>query len=469
MTELLIAGIAGLLVALLLGWALWSRPLGAVRAQLAATLAERDTLRTDVSDQQSKRAAHAREVEMLQVRMAELAGAEAERTRLASALSALQATLDTREAGYAAEAARLNERFESLAGKALEGAQAKFLERAQARFTEQASTSEASLKQLLQPVAETLRKYETRLGEVETVRAESYGRLQEQLAAVATGQLKVSEEASKLVSALRSSGKTSGSWGEQQLLNTLTMSGLREGVDFSLQTHVESETGGKRPDAIINLPGGRQLIIDSKCSLKDYLEAVEAGSEEERKQAFKRHASSVRQHARGLSEKAYWKEFGTAADFVIMFIPGENFLSAAMEHDLPLLGWAFEQRILLAGPINLLAIAKTVALVWRQETLADEAREIGKLGADLHAAIATMAEHLSGVGRNLGQAVGSYNSFVGSLEANVLPKARRFTEMGVEQGKRPVPALGFIEAPVRAAVSRELLPGPAAPEADAAE
>ena len=155
-----------------------------------------------------------------------------------------------------------------------------------------------------------------------------------------------------------------------------------------------------------------------------------------------------------------------------MFIPGENFLSAAMEHDLPLLGWAFEQRILLAGPINLLAIAKTVALVWRQEKLADEAREIGKLGADIHASIATMAEHVGGVGRNLAQAVSSYNAFVGSLEGNVLPKARRFTEMGVEKGKKAVAPVGVVDAAVRAVAARELLPSPGvlpAPEQDAAE
>ena len=207
---------------------------------------------------------------------------------------------------------------------------------------------------------------------------------------------------------------------------------------------------------MIHLPGGRQLIVDSKCSLNDYLAAAEADGEDGRRAAFKRHAAAVRVHARGLSDKGYWKDFGASADFVVMFLPGENFLSAALEHDLPLLGWAFEQRILLTGPINLLALAKTVALVWRQETQAEQWREIGKLGADLHAAIATMAEHLAVVGKNLGQAVNGYNNFVGSLERNVLPKARRFTDLGVEPGKKPMPALTLVDTVTTAPHAPEL-------------
>jgi DNA recombination protein RmuC len=431
----------------------------AARAQAADAMAE-------ASRQREERGKNATEVTMLMNRNDELRDAEAERERLRAELSALRAGQAERDRAHAAELVRLNETFQSLAGKALESAQAQFLQRADARFAEHQTLSETAVKSLLAPVAETLTRYEGELKKVEAARTEAYGGLKEQIAAVMLGQRQVSDEASKLVSALRSSSKTSGSWGEQQLLNTLEMAGLRAGIDFTLQTHVAGETGGRRPDAIINLPGERQLIIDSKCSLKDYLDATEAATDADRLAAMKRHAASVRLHARGLSEKAYWNEFGAAADFVVMFIPGENFLSAAMEHDLPLLGWAFEQRILLAGPINLLAIAKTVALVWRQEKLADEAREIGKLGADIHAAIATMADHVGGVGRNLAQAVGSYNAFVGSLEGNVLPKARRFTEMGVEKGRKPVAAIGVVDAAVRGVAARELLPSP---KEDAAE
>ncbi len=434
MTETIIAAVLAFAVALALGWALWARPLAGVRG-------ERDTARADAD----------------RLRDAEVAA----RMKLAEADAASR----ERDASHARQLAQLQTAFEATAAKALEAAQAQFLSRAEARLTEQQTRAETGLKALLTPVAETLTRYDARLTEVEAARNEAYGDLKGQMALMAAGQMRVGEEAARLVTALRSSGKTSGSWGEQQLRNTLEMAGLREGIDFTLQTHIAGDDGSKRPDAIINLPGGRQLIVDSKCSLNDYLAATEAVGEDERRAALARHASSVRTHARGLSEKAYWKEFGKAADFVVMFLPGENFLSAAMEHDLPLLGWAFDQRILLCGPINLLALAKTVALVWRQEKLADEAREIGKLGADIHTAIATMAEHLAGVGRNLGQAINGYNQFVGSLEANVLPKARRFTAMGVEE-RKAIPLLSPVEASARVTVAPELLPSPAAEAAE---
>lgn len=481
-TDVLIAAALALLAGLGLGWALWARPLASERAATAAARAETAAAEAEArgkADAEVLARLRATEVEgdlrAARDRLLTLEAAEAERVRLAAALAALEAAQAERDRAHAAELARLSETFQGLAGKALEAAQAKLAENAEALLTRHREAAGQNLEanrnqlaELINPVKETLTKYEAQLAEIERSRNEAYGGLKEQLTAVATGQRLVSEEAARLVSALRSSGKTSGSWGEQQLRNTLEMAGLRDGVDFVLQAHQGGDGGGqggaRRPDAIINLPGGRQLIVDSKCSLNDYLAAAEAPSDAERLAAMKRHAAAVRAHARGLSEKAYWNEFGAAADFVVMFIPGENFLSAAMEHDLALLAWAFDQRILLAGPINLLALAKTVALVWRQEKLADEAREIGKLGADLHAAIATMADHLGGVGSNLGRAVNSYNEFIGSLERNVLPKARRFTELGVEKGKKPVAVLGNVDAAVRPAAARELLPGPPATE-----
>lgn len=467
LVEIIIAGIAGAALALLIGWLLWGRPLGEVRATGETARAELVEAGAEIARQREARGAHATEVKMLGDRLAELAHAETERAALAARLAALEAERAERDRAHAAEVERTATSFQLLADKALEAAQAKLATSAEALMTRQreagAQGLEASrnqLAELIAPVRDTLVKYETRLGEVEAARAEAYGGLKEQLAAVALGQARVTDEAAKLVSALRSSSKTSGSWGEQQLQRTLEMAGLRIDIDFTLQARAEGDSG-RRPDAIVNLPGGRQLVIDSKCSIQDYLLSVEAGDEATRLACQKRHAAAVRQHAKGLAEKAYWNEFGKAADFVVMFIPGENYLAAAMEHDFALLDWAFGQRILLAGPINLLAIAKTVALVWRQETLAEEAREIGKLGADLHAAVATMTNHLAGLGKNLGQAVGSYNSFVGSLEANVLPKARRFTELGVDKGKQDVAALGLVETAVRGAVARELLPAPA--------
>ena len=460
--EVVVAAIAGAVVALVAGWLLWGRAASAARAEVGAARAETMAARAETVDYRVRIAGHAVEVAALLERKAELESAERGHAAVAADLAALRATQAERDAAHARQLADLQTSFATLAAKALDGAQAAFLERAEARFAEHKTLSETGMAALLAPVTETLTRYEGELKKVEVARAEAYGGLREQVTALALGNARVSDEASKLVSALRSSGKTSGSWGEQQLRNVLDMAGLRESIDFTLQASIDGGEGSKRPDAIINLPGGRQLIVDSKCSLNDYLSAGEAETEDARRAAYKRHAAAVRTHARGLGEKNYWKDFGASADFVVMFLPGENFLSAALEHDLPLLGWAFDQRILLAGPINLLAIAKTVALVWRQETQAEQWREIGALGAQLHAAVATMTDHIGAVGKNLTQAVNAYNGFVGSLEANVLPKARRFTDLGVDPGKKPVATLAPIDGTPRIAAAPELLPLPAA-------
>ena len=462
MTVVIAVAVAVLAVALAAGWLLWGRPAAGQRAALAAAAADLAAARADIAGYRERIAGHAVEVLAKQERIAGLTAIEAAHAKATADLAALRATQAERDAAHTRQLADLQASFAALAAKALDGAQAAFLERAEARFAEHKTLAETGMAALLAPVAETLTRYQGELSKVEAARNEAYGSLKEQVGALALGNARVSDEASKLVSALRSSGKTSGSWGEQQLRNVLEMAGLRADVDFTLQTSVDAESGRRRPDAIINLPGGRQLIVDSKCSLHDYLSAGEADGDDARRAAFKRHAAAVRTHARGLGDKSYWKDFGASADFVVMFLPGENFLSAALEHDLPLLGWAFDQRILLAGPINLLAIAKTVALVWRQETQAEQWREIGALGAQLHAAVATMTEHLAAVGKNLTQAVNAYNGFVGSLELNVLPKARRFTDLGVDPGKKPMPALGPVEVLTRAVSAPELLPAPAA-------
>lgn len=462
--DIAVAVIAAALIVLAGAWLAWGRGIAAARVGEAAARADADTARADATAARAESVehrvqirGHAVEVLAKQERITELGAVESERDSLAIDLAGLRATQTERDAAHARELANLHSSFAAVASKALDGAQVAFLERAEARFAEHKTLAEVGMAALFAPVTETLTRYQGELTKVEAARNEAYGGLKEQITALALGNARVSDEASKLVSALRSSGKTSGSWGEQQLRNTFDMAGLREGIDFVMQASVGGEEGTKRPDAIINLPGGRHLIVDSKCSLNDYKAGGEATDDETRRAAYRRHALAMRTHARGLSEKAYWKDFGSSADFVVMFIPGENFLSVALEHDLALLGWAFEQRILLAGPINLLAIAKIVAMNWRQEKQAEEWRAIGVLGAQLHAAVAKSAEHIGLVGKNLGQAVSAYNGLIGSLEDNVLPKARKFTELGVDEGKRPVAVLAPLDVLARTATAPELV------------
>lgn len=448
MIEWVAAGLAGALMALVAGYALWGTALARARSELAGAAARADALTGVAGTLDTVRS----ERDGLAAKLAGVEAGAAERER----------AFGEQKAGLLATGEALKAEFARLAGAALTDSQKQFLtvaeetlKRQRAEADKEMTANKEAMAGLLAPVTETLKRYEEGLTGFEQRRAEAYGSIGEQLAAVAAGQHRVGEEAAKLVSALRSSSKASGRWGEQQLKNVLEMGGLREGIDFTLQSSVATEEGARRPDAIIRLPGGRELIVDVKCSLEDYLAAGEC-DEAGRREALKRHALAVRAHIRALGDKAYWKEFGQSADFVVMFLAGENFLSAALESDLKLLDEAFERRILLTGPTNLLAIAKIVALVWRQDTLATEAREIGKLGAELYAGIAVMAEHVECVGEHLAKALGAHNKMIGSLETNVLPKARRLPELGVEKGKKPVPDLAPIEAERRLAVAPEL-------------
>ena len=245
-------------------------------------------------------------------------------------------------------------------------------------------------------------------------------------------------------------------WSEQ--------AGLIEHADFATEVSVDTDEGRLRPDAIVNLPGGRKLVIDAKCSLNAYLDASEEADDERRDAHLRAHVASMKTHAQQLGSKAYWAQFDDAADYVVMFIPGEHFLTAALEHDHGLWEWAFERKVLLATPTNLVAIARTVASVWRQEKLAKEAGQIAALGRELHGRLATMAEHVASVGTNLARANSSYNKLVGSLESQVMTQAKRFETLGAGSAKA-LPDLDPVDA-----IPRELtkLARPTANDEDAA-
>jgi DNA recombination protein RmuC len=339
----------------------------------------------------------------------------------------------------------LSAQFSEIGGKLLGEAQKNFLERADARFHQAGEKHEEKLKALLQPVESTLKRYEENLTRVEQERVGSYGELKAAVELVRSGQTQVRDETARLVSALRHSPKSRGRWGEQSLRNVLEQAGLSPFADFQSEVSIDTDDGRLRPDVIVRLPGGRKLIIDAKCSLNAFLDASEEVDETVRAAHLKAHAQSIRNHAQQLGGKNYWDRFGDAADYVVMYIPGEHFLTAALEQDDRLWEWAFERRVLLATPTNLVAIARTVASVWRQEKLAEEAAEIARLGKELHARLATMGGHVARLGRNLDLATGAYNSFVGSLESQVMTQAKRFEALEVSGGAKEIEALPVID------------------------
>ena len=333
---------------------------------------------------------------------------------------------------------RLLKEFENTGAKVLGAAQEKFLERANERFGHSEKTSEEKIRELLAPVGERLKKYEDQVAALEEKRTNAFSSLAMQIEQMRLGQEEVRREAQRLGNSLTNAPKARGRWGERALQNVLEQCGLAEHTDFHLEHSLDTDEGRLRPDAIVNVPGQKKLVIDAKVSLNAYQAAFEAEDEGERKRHLDLHAKSMRGHVQTLGSKGYQSQFDDAPDYVVMFVPGEHFVAAALEADPELWDFAFRNKVLLATPTNLVAIARTVAQVWRQDTIAREAVEIGKAGAELYDRLAIAAEHMKRVGGGLESAVKNYNKFVGSFERNVLSAGRRLSERGIEIGKREI-------------------------------
>ncbi|KRC82152.1 DNA recombination protein RmuC [Sphingomonas sp. Root241] len=396
-----------------------------------------------------------------------VAEARAERDKRESDFKAAISDLNRKDIELAtlkAETNGLEARFAELAARALGEAQEAFLKRADDRFKQSEAMAGENLKSLLQPVNDRLLRYEEGVAKVEAERRNAFGELKGQIEQMRIGTERVSTEAAKLVNSLRNAPKSRGRWGEQQLKNVLETCGLAEHTDFATEVSVAHEDGGRlRPDAIVRVPGGRALVIDAKVSLNAYQDAFGAVDDSERHIGLAAHAASMKAHINALGNKAYWSQFEDAPDYVIMFVPGEHFLSAALEHDHTLWDFAFEKRVLLATPTNLIAIARTVAAVWRQEKLAKEARQIGELGKELYDRLAKALGDLRVVGSGLNTAVKNFNTFANSLETRALVSARKLKDLNIETGAREIESIPPVELLASHAGDPDL------PEAQAAE
>ncbi len=426
--EYFLVALVSLVLGALIAWLIASRQVSALRVHADQSQLHRQML-TEVTKERD---------DALRTHAEHRAGSEARE-------AAFQARLD--EMAAAREA--LSAQFSEVGAKLLESAQRQFLDRADARFKQSEETTGQGIKALLAPVHERLTRYEETVTKVEAERRDAFGLLHGQIESMRTGTERVSSEAAKLVNALRNAPKARGRWGEQQLKNVLESCGLSEHADFQTEVNVEGENGRLRPDVIINVPGGQSLVIDAKVSLNAYQDAFGAVDEGERLLALTAHTASMRAHVNALGNKAYWNQFDDAPDYVIMFVPGEHFLSAALEHDPTLWDFAFEKKVLLATPTNLIAIARTVAAVWRQEKMAKEARQIGELGKELYDRLAKAASDLRKVGGGLTSAVNNYNSFVSSFETRALVTARKFRDLNIETGAREIEDVLPIEALAR--------------------
>ncbi len=446
MVEYLLVAFVAVVLGALLGWIAGKRMADGFRRERDEQVEQFKRAITDLAGAEER----ARATEGLRTELAQ-ARDERETARLqVSRLEAEGRAAEQRITDLRAAADEMSLRFRDVAQNALGEAQKSFLERAEARFRQSEEQSGQGLRALLQPVNDRLQRYEEGVARIEAERRDAFGQLHGQIEAMRVGQERVSGEAAKLVNALRNAPKARGRWGEQQLRNVLESCGLAEHTDFRMEVSVTGDEGARlRPDAIVRVPGGKSLIVDAKVSLNAYQDAFGAVDEAERQLGLAAHAASMRAHVNALGAKAYWTQFDDAPEYVVMFVPGEHFLSAALEHDATLWDYAFERRVLLATPTNLIAIARTVSAVWRQEKLAREAQEIGALGKELYQRLAVMGGHVARLGKNLDTAMGAYNSFVGSLESQVLTSARRFEALNIDTGNKSIEALPVGEQAAR--------------------
>ncbi len=336
---------------------------------------------------------------------------------------------------------QLNQLVQELTQGALQHNSESFLKLAQESLAKHHTQSEGTLKErqqaidaLLQPIRTTLEKSEKQLREIEKERKEQYGALTHHLEGITLTQQQLQQETRNLVQALRRP-EVRGQWGELTLKRLAELAGMVEHADFIEQEQVEGESGSLRPDMVIHLPDQRAIIVDAKTPLDAYISATEATDDNQRNEALERHTRNVRKRVRELAAKSYWSQFEESPDFVVLFIPGDQFLSSALERDHNLLEDALKEKVILATPTSLVALLRAVAFGWKQQEVARNAETIREVGVQLYDRLATFTSHLSKVGKNLDNGVDAFNKAVGSLERSVLPGARRFTEMGIHPNK----------------------------------
>ncbi|MCR6646202.1 MAG: DNA recombination protein RmuC [Terricaulis sp.] len=354
----------------------------------------------------------------------ELAALRQENTRLATELAAAKAATEGRAESEEA-------RFLALAAKALEASQANFMALANQTFEKHSLAAAGGVKEVLAPAQEHLNKLAQSVEALDKARLADKSVMGEQVRQIMDAVGSTNKTTQNLLTALRASPKMRGRWGEQTLRNVLELSGLSAHVDFTEQASTTDGEGARlRPDVLINLPGGRCIVVDSKVALSGYLDAMEATDDAAREAHLKKHAAELKAHVKGLSSKDYWRHVPDTADFVVLFVPGENFLAAAAERDPNLFDDAFAQKVIITTPSTMVALAKSVAYGWRQEQSAKNAQEIADLGRELYRRMGVMVKHIDDLGRAIIGANERYNSVVGSLERMVLPQTRKFRELG---------------------------------------
>ncbi len=427
--EIMIYGLVGLIIGGIIAWLFAGSK--AKSAEAVNTL-----LRQQIQQNDS---------EMQQVRK-ELQNEGQLKTEALTSLRESQKSLEEQKALIDTMKKEMTDTFNALSSAALKSSSEDFLRLASEHLGKVVSDTkgrlgehQAALDGMIKPLHETLKRYEEQIRSIEEGRHKAYGSLEEQLRALASTHENLQKETSNLVSALRKP-QVRGRWGEMQLRRVAELSGMSMHCDFSEQQSMDTEKGKIRPDMVVHLPMEREIVVDSKVSLEAYLDAIAASTEDERKLKMDRHAQQVRTHMNKLASKDYWAQFKQSPEFVVLFIPGESFLSSALETDTTLIEDGIQRRVIIATPTTFIALLRAIAYGWRQEQVTKNAQEISALGKELYERMRTLAKYFDELGAAIGKSMDAYNRIIGSVEARVLPSMRKFKELGAT-GAEEIPVL----------------------------
>lgn len=383
-----------------------------------------------------------------------------EKDRLDIELELERKTAESRQQSLQTLNVQLRDSFNALAAQALQSNNAQFLRLAQENLQQfhikaegELAKREKAVENLVKPIRDALEKTEQQVRRMEAERQQAHGALTRHLETMAESHRVLQSETRNLVQALRRP-EVRGQWGELTLRRLVELAGMVQHCDFIEQETVQTAQGALRPDMIVRMPEKREIVVDAKTPLDAYLSAVEATDDAERKNHLLRHARNVRARVKELSTKAYWQQLPYSPEFVVLFIPGDQFLSSALEQDHTLIEDALSQQVILATPTSLVALLRAVAYGWRQEAMAENAGQIREIGQELFARLGTFADHLAKLGRHLNSSVDSYNKTVASFDSRVLPGARKFTELGVAAAQ-DLPRVEQVESKARNVESRE--------------